>query len=79
MTTDRNVYAKGRQLLSDELSARKRKEKEILVNARGVQCLRSRHAAHSDGRMQGKDVDIQEVKSKLSSRLTDGTWDFGHG
>lgn len=78
ITSDRKMRGKVRQLLSDELSARKRKARDTLFEALGFHCLRSRYAAHSDEQVRAKKVDIQEAKKKLLNKLPSGTWDFGH-
>lgn len=45
MTSDKNNAGKGQQLPSDEISARKRKARNITFKTLGLYCLRSMHAA----------------------------------
>lgn len=72
------MSGKVRQLLSYELSARKRKAKRTFSEALGLNCLRSRNAVYTDEQVQAKSNDIQRAKKKLLTKHPLRTWDLSH-
>lgn len=61
----KDLRVRLRQLLSDELSSRKRKACDLLFTSLGYHCLQSRFLSHSNGQKAAKSLEITDVKSKL--------------
>lgn len=77
ISISKKMRAKVRQCLSDELSSRKRKARDLLFTSLGYRLLHSRHIAHTEEEKQQKKEQVEDAKAKLLFKRDNGDRDFG--
>lgn len=78
LVVHRALRGRLRQSISDAVSSRKRKTRDLIFNCLGYDCLQSRYVSHTEDQKRSRLLQVQEAKKRLLAYAPEGELIFHH-